>query len=94
MLDEVWACLRQAEVRGDNAMRSRDLGDGTDAVEVGVEVGEALPVRSPVNAGRYTATGMKTPPSYSLGGLPAATGAPGRCLGRPVLEWEASGRSG
>jgi hypothetical protein len=37
MLDEVWACLRQAEVRG---------------------------------------------------------GAPGRCLGRPVPEWEASGRSG
>ena len=45
MLDEVWACLRQAGGRGGcNVMRYRDLADGRVAVEVGVEVGEALPV--------------------------------------------------
>jgi len=49
MLDEVWACLRQAQVRGgSNVMRYRDLGDGTVAVEVGVEVSEAPPVTGAV----------------------------------------------
>jgi effector-binding domain-containing protein len=49
MLDEVWACLRQAEVKGGcNVMRYRDLADGNVAVEVGVEVGEAVPVTGAV----------------------------------------------
>ena len=49
MLDEVWACLRRAGVKGGcNVMCYRDLADGKAAVEVGVEVGEALPVTGTV----------------------------------------------
>ena len=50
MLDQVWACLRQAGVKGGcNVMRYRDLPTpGHVAVEVGVEVAEALPVTGAV----------------------------------------------
>lgn len=46
MLDEVWACLRQARVKGGcNVMLYRDLPTaGHVAVEVGVEVSEPLAV--------------------------------------------------
>ena len=46
MLDEVWACLRRAGVKGGcNVMLYRDLpAAGHVAVEVGVEVSERLPV--------------------------------------------------
>jgi effector-binding domain-containing protein len=50
MLDEVWACLRQAGVKGGcNVMRYRDLPTpGHVAVEVGVEVAETFPVTGAV----------------------------------------------
>ena len=50
MLDEVWACLRQAGVKGGcNVMRYRDLPQaGHVAVEVGVEISEPLPVTGAV----------------------------------------------
>ena len=50
MLDEVWACLRQAGIKGGcNVMLYRDLPTAGDvAVEVGVEVGESLPVTGAV----------------------------------------------
>src|SRR4029077_12284475 len=50
MLDEVWACLRQAGGKGGgNVMLYRDLPTpGHVAVEVGVEVGESLPVTGAV----------------------------------------------
>jgi effector-binding domain-containing protein len=50
MLDEVWACLRQARVKGGcNVMLYRDMSaPGHVAVEVGVEVAETLPVTGAV----------------------------------------------
>ena len=50
MLDEVWACLRQAGVKGGcNVMLYRDLPTaGHVAVEVGVEVSEPLAVTGAV----------------------------------------------
>ena len=50
MLDEVWACLRLARVKGGcNVMLYRDLpAPGHVAAEVGVEVAETLPVTGAV----------------------------------------------
>jgi effector-binding domain-containing protein len=50
MLDEVWACLRQAGIKGGcNVMRYRDLPEaGHVAVEIGVEVDEPVPATGAV----------------------------------------------
>jgi effector-binding domain-containing protein len=62
MLDEVWACLRQAGVKGGcNVMRYRDLPTaGHVAVEVGVEVTGSV-VMSALPAGPAAATTHRGP---------------------------------
>ncbi len=71
MLDEVWACLRQAGVKGGcNVMLYRDLPQaGHVAVEVGVEISEPLPTTGAV----------------VMSALPAGTAPPGP--GRPAQPW-------